>query len=224
MWKMSVLQSDPTLSADPAVLASPPSEPAPVHRFTVKQYYRMAKQGILTPDDRVELLEGIIVDMNAILAPHAYTVERTRKILERMAPSGWIVRAQQPVSLDGSEPQPDVAVDRGSDADFAFRHPRPGEIGLLVEVSDTTLRRDRGSKRAIYAAAGVPEYWIVNLVGRQVEIYLDPQSPGDAAPPSYAAPTILGAGDRVPFRLSGQLLGEIPIADILPPLAENQTP
>jgi Uma2 family endonuclease len=184
----------------------------------------MAAEGILSDEERVELLDGIIVDMNPILAPHAYSVERTRKLLERISPAGWIVRPQQPISMTGSEPQPDVAVVRDSDADFARRHPRAEEIGLLVEVADTTLRRDRGPKAIVYAVAGVPEYWILNLVDRQLEVFRNPQSPGDSSPLRYAPPTVFSAGEKAPMQLAGQLVGEISVADLLPPLAENPTP
>jgi Uma2 family endonuclease len=169
----------------------------------------------------VELLEGIIVDMIPILAPHSYSVERTRKHLDRMAPAGWIVRPQHPVNLAASEPQPDVAVVRGDDADFAQRHPQAAEIGLLVEVSDATLRRDRGAKCELYAAAGVPEYWIVNLVDRQVEVYNDPHSARGSTAARYRSRHIVRPGGAVPFRLDGKILGEIAVADVLPPDTET---
>jgi Uma2 family endonuclease len=197
------------------------SEMLPIHRFTIEQYHRMAELEILSDDERVELLEGIVVDMNPILAPHTYSVERTRKYLERMAPAGWLVRPQQPVSLAASEPQPDVAVVRGDDADFVQRHPQPAEIGLLVEVADTTLRRDRGAKCELYAAAGVPEYWIVNLVDRQVEVYADPQPARGKTAARYQVRHIIRPDAAVSFRLGGKVLGRIDAAELIPPATET---
>jgi Uma2 family endonuclease len=178
----------------------------------------MIETGILSPDDRVELLDGMIVDMNPILAPHTFSVERTRKNLERIVAKGWIVRPQQPISLVGSEPEPDVVVARGADEDYVTRHPRPGEIALVVEVADTTLRRAREVKAAIYAAANLPEYWIVNLVDRQVEVYRHPQPSRDTSPAAYASCRALGQSENVPLELDGAWIGEIDVVQLLPPL------
>jgi Uma2 family endonuclease len=161
-------------------------------------------------------LDGLIVDMNPIYAPHASSVEKTRKQLEQLIPRGWVVRVQQPVTLRRSEPQPDVTVARGSDEDFEERHPGPKEIALLVEVADTTLRTDRTTKARIYAAAGVPEYWIVNLVDRQVEVYRDPQPRKKRKAAGYAAQIVTPAEGVLPVTLEGELWGEIAVAHLLP--------
>jgi Uma2 family endonuclease len=192
-------------------------DPVMLRRFSVEQYHRMIEAGILGPDDRVELLDGYVVEMNPILAPHAYSVERTRKALERLVPGGWIVRPQQPISLSSSEPAPDVAVVRGRDEDFAARHPRPEEIPLLVEVADTTLRRDRELKLPLYAAAAIYEYWILNLQERQLEVYRQPQSPSGGRAAHYHSREIVAASGSVALDLDGQLLGEIAVIDLLPP-------
>ena len=192
-------------------------DPVTLRRFSVEQYHRMIEAGILGPDDRVELLDGYVVEMNPILAPHAYSVERTRKAFERLVPDGWIVRPQQPISLSSSEPEPDVAVVRGRDEDFAARHPRAEEIPLLVEVADTSLRRDQELKLPLYAAAAIYEYWILNLQDRQLERHRDPQSTSGGRAAHYRSPEIVAASGSVSLVLDGQLLGEIAVTDLLPP-------
>jgi Uma2 family endonuclease len=206
---MSAIESNHATIAAAAVVASPAAEETVrVHRFSVEQYYRMAAEGILSPDDRVELLDGVIVDMNPVYAPHVGSVEATRDKLTALLPKGWIVREEKPVSLGGSDPQPDLAVVRGARRDFWRRHPTGSEIGLLVEVADTTVRRDREFKAAIYAAAGVPEYWIVNLVDRQLEVYTKPVPPESDAPARYLSQQVIAADGNVVLRLAGHVVGE----------------
>ena len=137
-----------------------------------QDYYRMAELGCFG-GQRVELLEGKIVVLSPQLAPHFSTVERVRKMLERHFGTGYVVRMHGPLDLGQiSEPEPDVAVVVGTDADFTQHHSTTAV--LLVEVSDSTLSYDRRRKGSLYARAGIEDYWIVNLVHRQVEIYRAP--------------------------------------------------
>jgi Uma2 family endonuclease len=141
----------------------------------------MAELGMFGPDDRVQLIEGDILTMTPQNSPHAATIGNTQRALERLfGPNVW-VRVQMPLIVDpDSEPEPDLAVVPGAPADYRDEHPRSAL--LVVEVSDSTLPLDRNRKRAIYARAGIPEYWIVNLVERCLEIYRDPiGSPGQPA-------------------------------------------
>ncbi len=139
------------------------------HRFNVKEYYRMAETGVLRPDARVELLDGQIMDMS----------------------DRWLVLSQHPVRLDEhSEPQPDVLLLRPIQDDYTNRLPRPDDVYLLVEVSDSTLSLDREEKLPLYGRAGIVEVWIVNLVDQTVEVYREPYFTG------YGSKTILRAGDK----------------------------
>jgi Uma2 family endonuclease len=189
--------------------------PAPVlHRFTVEQYHRMIESGVLTENDKVQLIEGIILKMTPVGTPHAYAVDALQEEIHKRLPAGWKVFVQRPVTLATSEPEPDLSIVVGSRTDYKARHPGPAEIAILIEVADSSLALDRGPKAVIYAAARIPEYWIVNLHDRQIEIYRQPQGEGPAA--AYHQLTTLAKSETVSLILSGKLCGEFPVAAVLP--------
>ncbi len=188
--------------------------PVPIRRFTVKEYHRMMDAGILTEDDAVELLEGWIVAKMPHNPPHGGTVQCASKRLGRRLPAGWDLRVQSAVTTGDSEPEPDLAVVRGDEAAYLHRHPGPADIGLLIEVSDSTLSQDRQVKGRLYARAAVPQYWIVNLVDRWIEAYSDPDP--SAASPQYRARTDYRPGDMIPLILDGQVVVSLAVADLLP--------
>lgn len=144
--------------------------PFPVHRFTVKQYQRLGELGVLTPEDHVELIEGWIVEKTNHRPAHGYVVRLLNDWLRSQLSAGWLVQSQLPITTLRSEPEPDLAILRGQHADFRDRHPAGNECRLLIEVADSSLLKER-AKANIYATAGVEEYWIVNLVDHQVEMY-----------------------------------------------------
>ena len=146
----------------------------PRHLWTVEEYHRMGEVGLLDADARVELIEGEIVEMAPIGDTHAAISNRLNRLLVLAVGERGIVAVGNPVRLSPhSEPQPDFSVLRPR-ADYQTRGPRPEDVMLAVEVSDTTLRRDRRVKLALYARAGIPEFWIVNLEATVVEIYRSP--------------------------------------------------
>lgn len=139
------------------------------HRLTVGDYYRMGEAGILSPDARVELIEGEIIDMAPIGSRHAGTVERIAAALRQAIGARAMVRTQQPVSLDErSEPEPDVTVVRPRDDYYTSAHPRPDDVLLIVEVAEASLAYDREIKVPLYARHGIGEAWIVDLVAGRV--------------------------------------------------------
>lgn len=141
----------------------------PRHRWTVDEYHRMGEVGLLDPDVRVELIEGEIVEMAPIGDLRAAISNRLNSLLVVTVGERGIVAVGNPVRLSqNTEPQPDFTVLRPR-AGYETRGPRPEDVMLAVEVSDTTLRRDRRVKLALYARAGIPEFWIVNLELREVE-------------------------------------------------------
>ncbi len=150
-------------------------------RWTRLEYDRMAEVGIFSQDDRVQLIEGDILTMTPQNSPHATAIGKTERALERLFGSNVWVRVQMPLIVDpDSEPEPDLAVVSGTPDDYRDEHPRSAL--LVVEVSDTTISLDRDRKRAIYARAGIREYWIVNLAERCLEVYRDPVAvPGQAS-------------------------------------------
>jgi Uma2 family endonuclease len=143
----------------------------PVWQLSVEQYHEMIRTGILTEDDPVELLDGWLVPKMPKNRPHSIATQRTRQALEQAIPTGWYVEAQEPVTLSRSESEPDAAVVRGSPERYPDAPPRPEDVGLVVEVANSTLHRDRTTKKRLYAEAGIPVFWIVNLLDRQVEVY-----------------------------------------------------
>jgi Uma2 family endonuclease len=203
------------------VARSKPQEPslfkpetAPLRRFTVDEYHAMGTAGVLE-DDRVELLDGLIVMMSPIGPPHAYSMRRVNRLLESVLPDDWDVRQQLPITLPSSEPQPDLAIVRGTMATYARRHPGPGDIGLPIEVSDTTLLVDR-RKALLYAAALIPQYWIINLGSRQVEVYGDPRQARKNLAAKYRSQRKYGDGEKIKLVLGLKAIATIAVRDLLP--------
>ena len=156
-------------------------------RFTVADFLRLAEIGFLADDERVELIRGEIIEMSPISEGHASTVMRLVSLLSRMFGQRALLNVQNPVQLDDATlPQPDVVLLRPRDDFYGQRHPGPEDTLLLIEVSDTTLTYDRRVKTALYSAAGVMEYWIINLQKRQIEVYREPQSEGYRTMTRYA--------------------------------------
>lgn len=145
------------------------------HWFTVKEYDRMGETGIFAKGERVELIEGEILEMSPIGKRHAACVGRLNEIFGRQLAGKVIVWVQSPIQLnDYSEPQPDVVLLKRRDDFYEHAHPTPADVLLLVEVSDTTLEYDRQIKVPLYARSGVPEVWLVNLQEEQLEAYAQP--------------------------------------------------
>ena len=188
---------------------SPMSAPAiHHHRWTRGQYEKMVEVGILDTDDSLELLDGHIVDMPPQESRHASVIRVVAKRLGAAFGDSYQISEEKPIALgDWSEPEPDIAVLKGGEWDFVDAHPASAE--LLVEVSDTSLSKDRGVKKAIYARAGIPEYWIVNLPDSVLEVYRDPS--GD----DYRSRTVLRAGDVVHTLVAAA--SALSVADLLPP-------
>lgn len=158
-------------------------------RFTVERYEQMVEAGILTEDDRVELLEGEILEMSPIHPPHASVVEELMRVFFMLVGDRARIRVQDPIRLPpDSEPEPDVVLARPGR--YSTRHPGPDDILLVVEVVDTTHRRDRRKLRT-YARSGVREAWFVDLPASQIEVHRDP------TPAGYASVEIVGRDGTV---------------------------
>jgi Uma2 family endonuclease len=183
-------------------------------RLTVDQYHQMIQTGILADGEAVELLEGYLVNKMAHNNPHRLGVQWLGKRLHMLGLSGWVVLTQLPITLADSEPEPDGCLARGDDRTYLTRHPGPGDVGLVVEVADSSLAFDRIHKGRIYAREGIPSYWIVNVADRLIEVYTDPDPAAD--PPAYRNRTDYHPGDTVPIVLDGQPAGSIAVADLIP--------
>lgn len=147
--------------------------------WTVDEYHRMIAAGILAGGDRLELLDGQIIQMNPQLPPHAATTQRAARYLDRLLDEVAYVRMQLPVTLPpNSEPEPDIAVVRLDANEYGDRHPAASDILLLIEIADSTLLSDRQTKALIYARAGIADYWILDVNSRQVLVFREPSADG----------------------------------------------
>ena len=151
--------------------------PLTARRFTVEEYYRMGRAGLFHEDDRLELLDGQIVEMSPIGPAHAGCVSALTNLMAALAAGRALVSVQNPVRLgQHSEPQPDVALLVPRSHAYRTAHPQPDDVLLLIEVADASLEHDREVKVPLYAAAGVPEVWLVHLTDNVVTLYRDPVS------------------------------------------------
>jgi Uma2 family endonuclease len=185
----------------------------PLWPITVPQYHQMIASGILTDDDKVELLEGMLVAKMPKYPPHCNSVDTILEILYGLNLKGYFIRSQNPITTSDSEPEPDICIVRGSRRDFADRHPGPNDSALLIEVADSSVPRDRGLKKRVYARAEVPVYWIVNLDQRQVEVYSQPYDAGGK--PDYGTVKVFAVGNEVPLALDGHEMARIPVEKLL---------
>jgi Uma2 family endonuclease len=146
-----------------------------LHRFSVDTFQRMGETGVFAPDERVELLDGRIIDMAPIGSPHAWLVTELTTNMIRQGTGNWIVRSQNPLRLDDqTELYPDVAVLRSEPNQYRHRTPVAADVLLIIEVVDTSGAYDRGDKLAAYARAGIPEYWVADVNAQTFTICLDP--------------------------------------------------
>ncbi len=147
------------------------------HLFTVEDWHKMGEMALFSPETRVELIDGEIIEMGPIGSSHAGHVNRLNYLFNRQITDSEIVSVQNPVILKNySEPQPDLMILRHEPHFYSEKHPTPEDVLLLIEVSDSTLTYDRTIKKPLYARYGIIEYWIVNLKNDCIEVYLNPQA------------------------------------------------
>jgi Uma2 family endonuclease len=173
----------------------------------------MIADGILNEYDDVELIEGVIRSKMSKGDAHEDVLEQLNRLLTLLLPTTLIARCQCAVTLDDSEPEPDISIcepARGRGG----RKPGAADTFVVMEVSDTSLGYDRGDKLRVYAAAGIPVYWVVNVVDRQVEVYTDPVTPAGGAA-HYRTRTLYSPGDSVPLGVRGQQVAAVNVADFM---------
>ncbi len=220
---MTMTQECPAAALEPVVENAIADEPQEVflrpRRWTTAEYYALNDAGVFD-DERVELLDGEIWILPAHGTPHFSAVRRAVAFLAEVFETGFDFRQQAPMTLeDGTEPEPDVLVVAGSWEDYEGHHPVPAEVRLLIEVSDATLRKDRGEKLRTYARADIADYWIVNLVNRQLEVYRDP-APMNGSHGYKTALTLFDGDTVAPLSAPN---GTVAVADLFPPLQTTQT-
>ena len=196
--------------------------PLPLLPISVDQYQHMIASGILLEGDPIELLDGLLVrkdrsargeDLMTHNPRHVLLLSRLQRLLTPSCEAaGTYLRIQVPVALTNfNAPEPDVAIVRGTEEDYADRHPGPADLLLVIEVADSSLSIDRTTKQRLYATAGVPRYWIVNLPESQVEVFELP----DATAGKYARHTSYPLGQTISWSISPQQCLEIPVSDLL---------
>ena len=182
--------------------------------FTLDEYHKMIESGVLIDGEPYELLEGYLVKKMSRGELHDAAIQALTKRFVRLLPSGWDLRAQCAVTLpERTEPEPDFAFVRGDETIYRNHHPGPSEIGLLVEVSDSSLMIDRIDKGRMYARSGVPIYWVVNVVDSVIEVYTQPSGPCEV--PSYGHQEIFPVGAQVPVLLDGAAVGTISVVEVM---------
>jgi len=194
----------------PAPAAAPERPP---YLFSVAQYQRMVETGILGPDDHVELLEGRILEKMSRNPPHDSTLNGINYLLMPRLPAEWLLRVQSALILARSVPEPDLAVVRGPALTYYKRHPVAADVGLLIEVADSSRLFDRQQKGLWYAEARIPEFWLVNLVEGRLEVYTHPKA---GKSPGYRQHREYTPAQAVPFVLDGKKIAEIPVAQLIP--------
>jgi len=182
-----------------------------LYRLSLEQYEAMISAGVFTKRDRLHLINGYLVARRTELPPHGAACDASNSSLGPLLPRGWYIRSGRVLKIPGyaSMPEPDLVVVRGTWRDYKSRYPEPADTALVVEVAYSSLSADR-AMAGIYGAGGVPVYWIVNLVERQVEVYADP------VPTGYGSRRIFKPGRRVPVVIAGVEVGRIRVADLLP--------
>ncbi len=171
---------------------SAPDSWLPFHRFTVGEYYRMSEIGVLASDARVELIEGEVIDMTPIGSMHCGTVDWMTAVFHKTVSSRAVVRTQGVVALSGfSEPQPDILLVQKRADFYRKAHPGAPETLLIVEVSDSSLRKDLMVKIPLFAHFGVPEVWIVDLLNERLHFYRSPRDGGYADVSFTAKPGLI---------------------------------
>lgn len=201
------------------------NEGVPLWPLSLDQYHRMIQEGVIGEDDPLELIDGYLVAKDQGRGSgighgpvHATAVRQLEDLLKESLGPSWMVQSQLPISLGdsilggGKEPEPDGAVAQGPRSRYKDHHPGPSELRLVAEVADSSLANDRNVKGPLFASAGIPLYWIVNLVDRQLEVYSDP----DTATGQYRSKQILTEQEQVTLSWHGLDPVMFRVSDFLP--------
>ncbi len=180
--------------------------------LTVEEFEAKIDDGSIPENARVELIEGIVVRKMPKKPPHRVATTKVQKALRRVLPAAWHPAKEEAIVIrPRSRPEPDVSVVPAEFELDSTRDPEASEVALMVEVADRSLPIDRGKTLVVYAQAGIPHYWIVNLVDRRIEVHSVPGGEG-----GYEENTDFGPGEQIPVMIAGQFVGWIPVADLLP--------
>jgi len=181
--------------------------------FSVANYLQMIEAGIFCDDDRLELIEGRIYHQMPHNAPHDSAITRLLRRLTKLLDDSWIVRVQPSITLKSSVPEPDLAIVPGPEENYDKARPTARQIAIVIEVAETTLSYDQTDKLVIYAANGIAEYWIVNLIDRRVQVYTEPRG---GKHPTYRTRRDYTLSESIAVAIKGRVFGSLPVREILP--------
>lgn len=197
--------------ADP-VMQSSPITGAPLARFSADRYEELTRRGVFDLGDKIELIDGYLVEKMPQNDPHIVIVDLLSEIFLRALPREWTARCQFGVRLSSDTiPEPDVVIVPGPKKRYLRGKPTKKDISLVIEVADTSLRYDRTTKLRVYARDRLPIYWIVNIPDRIIEVYTEPKA-GRA--PAYQNRRDFGVGSRVPVILFDKKVAEVAVDDL----------
>lgn len=180
------------------------------HQFNTSQFMRLSQVGILPEGARVELVHGEIIDMSPIGPTHSGIVNLLNRLLGPAVSKSWVLCVQNPIDLGAFDmPQPDICLASWRKDAYRNRHPGPHDIGLIIEVAETSLEFDTGAKRALYASCGIVEYWVVDIPNQRIEVSTGP------GPNGYASTVVLAPGQAVCSTTVEGL--SLQVAEIFPP-------
>jgi len=206
---MAVSLSGTHLTGHPPLVV--PTEP--VWQLSVEQYHDMIRTGILTENDP----SNCWMDGWCLKCPRTAPQYRDRSSAHHLGaghPRGLVCELARTVTLPTSEPEPDVVAVRGEPQQYPDAPPGPQDVALLVEVADSTLHRDQTTKKRLYAQAGIPIYWIVNLVDQRIEVHREPSGPAEY--PDYRQRQYFRSGDAVPLVIEAREVARVAAAELLP--------
>ena len=185
-----------------------------LYRFTLDQYRRMSELEIISSKDHCELINGYVIDEPILNPPHASTSTKLLREFFGILDDNYSIRSDKPIELEAldSSPCPDLVVAQGSHNRYDYRHPQPKDIFLVIEVSDTSLRKDQTTMLELYALDKIPIYWIVNLPEKKVEVYSQPRA---GKKPTYKKREEFVPGQSIPIVLNGNSVGELAVSDFL---------
>lgn len=190
-----------------------------LYRFSVPQYMKLIGEGFFGHDTRTELINGLVIHKMTRYAPHDGTLDFLNRWFIRQLTDDWASRCQLGFVLSHSVPEPDLAIVRGPAKKYRRQHPRGADTFLVIEVAEDSLDGDRREKGPMYAAARIPEYWIVNVVDFQVEVYTQPRA---GKTPGYRQRKDYSGKASVPLVLDGKEIAQLPVADIFDDLLTEE--
>ncbi len=185
-----------------------------IWRIAPEHFHTMIDAGIFAEDEQVELLEGVLIKKHRQTPQHAYVRRQLREQLQKFDIPSFFATSVFWLTTNDSQTNPDGLLVKNIPASYWSRHPTASDVALLVEVADTTLERDQTWKKRIYAHAGIPIYWLINLPQRQIEVYTIPIAGLDL---TYARREIYSENDNVPIVIDGDVVATMLVSDLLPP-------